>query len=257
LLSSSLRSGPGGPSSRREHPDRRGPGPGFGERGSQPPLDEEFRPPPADMPSSGNRMPFGPRRVQLTPQLSSFFDPSQIDPFYFVIWSRNGELLQNSTNAPAEITLPERANPRDTRTYTRTRGAFREAFHYTELGDCILAGRSTAGVSGAIARFRWSILAAGGALLAFGLGGGWWLTSRAIRPIEDISAAATRISEGNLSERIANVDAHNEIGRLAAVLNSTFARLEAAFAEQKQFTADASHELRTPLTVLITEMQIA
>src|SRR5205807_2170018 len=108
-----------------------------------------------------------------------------------------------------------------------------------------------------IGRFRWSILAAGGALLAAGLGGGWWLTSRAIRPIEDISAAATRISEGNLSERIANVDADNEIGRLAAVLNSTFARLEAAFAEQKQFTADASHELRTPLTVLITEMQTA
>ena len=40
LLSSSLRSGPGGPSSRREPPDRRGPGPGFGERGSQPPPEE-------------------------------------------------------------------------------------------------------------------------------------------------------------------------------------------------------------------------
>jgi heavy metal sensor kinase len=100
-------------------------------------------------------------------------------------------------------------------------------------------------------------LGAGCALLAIGLGGGWWLTSRAIRPIEDISAAASRIAEGNLSERITGVDTGNETGRLAAVLNSTFARLEAAFAEQKQFTADASHELRTPLAVLISEAQTA
>src|ERR1044071_4901088 len=52
-------------------------------------------------------------------------------------------------------------------------------------------------------------------------------------------------------------DAGDELGRLAGVLNSTFAQLEAAFAQQKQFTADASHELRTPLAVLISEAQTA
>jgi heavy metal sensor kinase len=75
--------------------------------------------------------------------------------------------------------------------------------------------------------------------------------------VEDISATASRISAGNLSERISVPDADNELGRLAGVLNSTFARLEAAFAQQKQFTADASHELRTPLAVLISEAQTA
>ena len=47
------------------------------------------------------------------------------------------------------------------------------------------------------------------------------------------------------------------MGQLAAVLNSTFARLEAAFAQQKQFASDAAHELRTPVTVILTQTQMA
>jgi two-component system OmpR family sensor kinase len=40
-------------------------------------------------------------------------------------------------------------------------------------------------------------------------------------------------------------------------LNSTFARLEAAFANQARFTSDASHELRTPVSVILTQTQTA
>jgi signal transduction histidine kinase len=45
------------------------------------------------------------------------------------------------------------------------------------------------------------------------------------------------------------------LGRLAGVLNSTFARLEAAFANQARFTSDASHELRTPVSVILSQTQ--
>jgi signal transduction histidine kinase len=45
-------------------------------------------------------------------------------------------------------------------------------------------------------------------------------------------------------------NAHDEIGRLAAVINDTFARLESSFGQLRRFTADASHELRTPLAVI-------
>ena len=45
-------------------------------------------------------------------------------------------------------------------------------------------------------------------------------------------------------------NAHDEIGRLAAVINDTFARLESSFDQLRRFTADASHELRTPLAVI-------
>src|SRR5213592_1019500 len=155
-----------------------------------------------------------------------------------------------------DVPLPARLSG-DTLTHTRMRDALREAFHYTELGDCVLAGRNITSDLNAMGRFRWWLFAAGGTVLALGLGGGWWLSTRAIRPVEEISAAASRISAGNLSERIRAVDPGNELGRLVGVLNSTFARLEAAFAQQKQFTADASHELRTPLAVIISEAQTA
>ncbi len=47
------------------------------------------------------------------------------------------------------------------------------------------------------------------------------------------------------------------MGQLAAILNSTFARLETAFAQQKQFASDAAHELRTPVSVILTQTQTA
>ena len=73
--------------------------------------------------------------------------------------------------------------------------------------------------------------------------------------MSEISTTANRIAAGNLSERIPVGETASELGQLAEVLNATFARLDAAFWQQKQFTADASHEIRTPLAVIISEAQ--
>src|SRR5204862_5783999 len=97
----------------------------------------------------------------------------------------------------------------------------------------------------------------GGCILLVGLAGGWWLATGAIRPIEGISATAAKISAGDLSQRIDVAETESELGRLAGVLNSTFARLETAFAQQQQFTSDAAHELRTPVSVILTQTQAA
>ncbi len=93
------------------------------------------------------------------------------------------------------------------------------------------------------------------ALLACGASG-LFLTSRAIRPVKEISEAADRIGEANLSERLP-IRGGDEFAHLGATINSMLTRLEGAFArqeeairQQRRFTADASHELRTPLTTI-------
>ncbi len=175
--------------------------------------------------------------------------------FYFSLWSREAATpYQKSTNCPAGVARPP-VGEKDTGTYARTRGAFREMFHATELGDSVLVGRTLAPELSSARRFAGWLALGSLVVLAGGLGGAWFIIVRALRPVEKISVAAQRIAAGNLSERINAEETDSELGQLAGVLNSTFARLEAAFAQQKQFTADAAHELRTPLAVLISEAQ--
>jgi heavy metal sensor kinase len=120
-----------------------------------------------------------------------------------------------------------------------------------------MVGRSMAADMAAMHRLALSLFAAGAGVLALGMAGGWWLATRAIQPIAEISATAGKIAAGDLSQRISAADTDSELGRLAAVLNSTFARLEAAFSQQARFTSDASHELRTPVSVILTQTQTA
>ena len=87
------------------------------------------------------------------------------------------------------------------------------------------------------------------ALLLAGLGG-YFLASRALRPIDAITRTAHSISAGDLSQRIHYQGPPDEVGRLAHTFDSMLDRLEAAFVRERRFTGDAAHELRTPLTAL-------
>jgi len=80
--------------------------------------------------------------------------------------------------------------------------------------------------------------------------GGYVLARRALAPIDHLAGEARRITADRLHERLSVPNEHDEIGRLAAVIDETFARLESSFDQLRRFTADASHELRTPLSVI-------
>jgi two-component system sensor histidine kinase MprB len=82
------------------------------------------------------------------------------------------------------------------------------------------------------------------------------VASRAVKPVDDLTALAEEVATTqDLSRRIA-VDGGDEIARLAAAFNLMLANLEQARSAQQQLVADASHELRTPLTSLRTNIEV-
>ena len=87
--------------------------------------------------------------------------------------------------------------------------------------------------------------------------GGAWLSGRALKPVQAVTASALTISIENLSARLPVPATGDELAQLAVVLNSMLARLEAAVTTLSQFAADASHELRTPLAVIRTTAELA
>ncbi|MEU0555941.1 HAMP domain-containing sensor histidine kinase [Dactylosporangium sp. NPDC006015] len=87
--------------------------------------------------------------------------------------------------------------------------------------------------------------------------GGWITAGRLLRPLRAIIATAQDISATSLDRRLGKTGDDDEFTDLAETLDSVFERLEAAFASQRRFVANASHELRTPLAAERALLQVA
>lgn len=214
--------------------------------------------PPQDRPPHehpGERPP-GPPNFRLPAKSAALFGPKSTDGSYYVLWGRFGEDWTRSVGAPVDVPKPEHPTPEESSSLERTRGVLREVFAFAPPGECFLVGRSIEKELVALRQYARWLAAIGGAVLVLGLGGGWWIASRALRPIDAITATAVRISGGRMDERINVADTDSELGQLATILNSTFERLETVFTQQAQFTADAAHELRTPVSVIISQTQL-
>ena len=87
--------------------------------------------------------------------------------------------------------------------------------------------------------------------------GGWTIAGRALDPIGSIDASLRAIEATDLSQRVEVHPADRDLRGLVGSINALLARLDGAFKDLRDFTADASHQLKTPLTVMKSTIELA
>ena len=101
------------------------------------------------------------------------------------------------------------------------------------------------------------ILAVGVPLLVAAVGfTSWLVTRRALQPVDSIRSEVAEITTRDLSRRVPEPAANDEIGRLARTMNGMLDRLQAGSDRQRRFVADASHELQSPLASARAQLEV-
>jgi heavy metal sensor kinase len=188
-------------------------------------------------------------KLELSEEYAKYFKGGGKHSPYFVIWDRDGKILERSG--------PQFESSRVEPGYQLASGNRRALAVAGPEGSVILVGRDVRKEVEKLHEWVWSLVAAGGGAMLLALAGGWFLASRALKPIRTMSDSAAAISASNLSQRIGVEQTESELGQLAKTLNEAFDRLEQAFERQTRFTADASHELRTPLAIVMSQAELA
>ncbi|MFI7708187.1 ATP-binding protein [Nonomuraea sp. NPDC049480] len=98
---------------------------------------------------------------------------------------------------------------------------------------------------------RWAQLAGLGLLPLIALVAvAWPVSAWVLRPVRELDAASSRISQGDLTIRADAEAGPAELRRLAESFNTMMDAVENAVERQRAFVSDASHQLRNPLTSL-------
>ncbi len=92
--------------------------------------------------------------------------------------------------------------------------------------------------------------------LALAVGGGIFLSRGFLRRMDAITNTCQAIINGRLTDRIATPGTNDELGRLAAVINTMLDRISALIESIRQISTDIAHDLRTPLTRLRHRLEL-
>jgi two-component system OmpR family sensor kinase len=118
------------------------------------------------------------------------------------------------------------------------------------------AGLALAYASAVAAELAWTLALSGLVVIAVGASLSVWVARVTLSPLRDVARTTGEVTQASLGERIAYDGPDDEVGAMVRSVNGMLGRLEAAFADQRHFIADASHELRTPLAVVSGNLEL-
>jgi heavy metal sensor kinase len=134
-----------------------------------------------------------------------------------------------------------------------------EVIPYRTAGEqhYLVVGLSLQPVEDAVRRVLVLLLVAGPAALLASAFAAYWLSRKALRPVERMASDAQEIGTDRLYERVEVPTARDELGHLAVTLNAMLDRIERGVIDKRRLVADASHALRTPLAVMRAELDVS
>lgn len=182
---------------------------------------------------------------------------------YLEVRAENGELIYRSAfleeHAP-DLTAPPRGRRATFRNRRFEGKPFRFAVQTLDVDGrayTIAMGVPADDLMETLSLFRTYLWLFAPLLLLVAASGGYWLSRRALAPVDELVRTAHDISGANLKSRLQKLDTGDELQRLSDTLNEMLDRIETTFLRVTQFTADASHELRTPVSLMRTEAELA
>ena len=84
----------------------------------------------------------------------------------------------------------------------------------------------------------------------------FYSTRRVLRHIQEITEAASRIGEADLSSRVPTTRRNDEVGQLALTLNRMLDRIESSIRQLHAITGSLAHDLRSPLTAVRAKLEM-
>ncbi len=101
-----------------------------------------------------------------------------------------------------------------------------------------------------------TLFAAGVVTTLLGTGLGRFASVRSLRPLTDVSRAASAIAGGDLDTRLDADAADPDLEDLTHSFNAMVDQLQERIEREARFNSDVSHELRSPLTTLAAALEV-
>ncbi len=124
-------------------------------------------------------------------------------------------------------------------------------------GGSIYLGLSERDELRVLRKLRLRFLSLGLLIVLFGFGIVFYTTRRMLGHVREITEAASRIGESDLSQRVPTTEHHDEIGQLSLTLNRMLDRIESSVHQLHTITDSLAHDLRSPLTAIRGKLEMS